>query len=394
MILDILMLAVLLMLFFWLVVFPAGAWIVVSVLYPRRIRSLGREPDFPVNVIVPCKGAGPHLQENLGAIASQDYPDFRVTFVTDTADDAALPAISAVARDNPRASHLVAGMAERCAQKSHVQLAAIAADNGSQVFVICDSDLRPEPHWLREMVRPFVDGSVSVTTSHRWIEPGKLGAAQIFYTLLGGYYTMYLATPFLAWVWGGCFAISRKAFDEMGIAAVWGDTLSDDVTLRNRLAECKSRPFFVPRAVTASHETHASLGRLLKWYTRQSLTGKLYTFGQWLLGIFVQTVLCAALLASLGLLAGQAATATLDHRALFFPLLVVFIMLGGILAKLPYLRRRDVPLWCWILMPIPGQFVITYSFWRSAFQRKYTWGSATYIVGRRGRVERVIRRSA
>ena len=149
----------------------------------------------------------------------------------------------------PPVRHLVAGQSTTCAGKVHAMIAAVAADRRSEVFLFGDSDLQPDPDWAREMARPFLDPGVSVVTSHRWVQAEERGLAPSLYTVLSGHYCIYLATPFLAVVWGGAFGISRKAYDEMGIEEVWSTTASDDVALGNRMAELRVRPFYVPRGV-------------------------------------------------------------------------------------------------------------------------------------------------
>jgi cellulose synthase/poly-beta-1,6-N-acetylglucosamine synthase-like glycosyltransferase len=389
MIVDILLALLLLVLFFWLLAFPVSAWLVVHLRYPRRLRRISREPGFPVNVIVPCKGSNSYLEENLRAYASQDYPRYQVTFVTNTAEDEARVAIASVAQGNPRVRHLVAGLSETCASKVYAQIVAVESDAQSDVFLFGDSDMRPQPGWIREMVRPFLDSRVSVTTSHRWVDPDARGFAPSLYTVLSGFYCMYLAAPFLAFVWGGAFGISRRAYVEMGVTELWSTTASDDVALSNRMAAHHVRPFFVPRGVCASRETFHSLGALMSWYNRQSLTGKLHSFHFWLTGLTIETFVSLAWAGSLVLLVAEAVTGSLDYHALAAPVIMLSVAAGSMITKLTYPRRRDIPLWQWALLPLIGHFVVAASFWCSAFQRSMTWGSFTYTVDRDGKVARI-----
>lgn len=389
MIADILLALLFLILCFWLLVFPVSAWLTVHVHYPRRLRRIRGEPAFPVNVVVPCRGSSPHLEENLRAYASQDYPHYRVTFVTTTADDEAIPAIASAARDNLRARHLVAGVSQTCASKVYAQIVAVSSDAHSEIFLFGDSDMRPQPDWVREMVRPFLDPRVSVTTAHRWVDPDARGFAASLYTLLSGFYCMYLATPFLALVWGGAFGISRRAYEAMGVRELWSTTASDDVALGNRMAEHHVRPFFVPRGVSTSREAFQGLGALMRWYNRQSLTGKLHAFRFWLSALSVQTLVSLAWAGSIVLLLAEAVTNSLDYHALAAPVMMFLIVAGSMVVKLTYPRRKEISRWRWAFLPLVGHFVVTASFWVSAFQTAMTWGSFTYRVGRDGKVVRI-----
>jgi hypothetical protein len=377
---------------YYLLVYPLSALHYVRVTWPRFLRSLKAEPAFPVHVIVPCKGTSEHLLANLRAIAAQDYPRALFTFVTDTGDDEAREAIEAVARENPRAHHRVAGLSPLCAQKNFVQIAAIESDPVSEVFVVCDSDLRPAPDWLRELVRPFVDPGVSVTSTTRWIQPRAPGAGPYVYAGLGGYYAMMLASPLnTPLVWGGCFAISRKAWVKMGVAELWRKTASDDLTLSARMAEARVRPVYVPRAVSPSHEVHATVRGLCAWYTRQSVTGRVHAPAAWRLEVFIETVVLLSLLGFTGLFAAEIIGSRPGIGLWAAPLLCAMTSLNGLLVKLPYSSRADMPLVWWFLVPFLGHVVIPFALWRSAFIRDFHWGGVTYEFNRDRTVKRLVR---
>jgi cellulose synthase/poly-beta-1,6-N-acetylglucosamine synthase-like glycosyltransferase len=389
MIVNLLFVVLFAILFFWLLAFPVSAWIVVHILYPRRLRRTPGEPGFRVNLIVPCKGNNRYLEENLRAYASQDYPDCVITFVTNTREDEANPVIASVARGNLRVRALVCGLSEACAPKVHAQIVAVESDPQSVAFVFGDSDMRPRADWLKEMARPFIDPRVSVTTSHRWVIPDARGLAPSLYSILSGYYCMYLASPILPMLWGGGFGISRAAYDDMGIAELWSTTASDDLALSNRMMERHVRPFFVPRGTATSLETHHTMAALMRWYNRQSLTGKLHAFAAWLGGLFLETLVSLSLLGSVVLLVVEAATGTLEYHALAAVVVAGAVIACSLITKLTYPKRRDIPLWQWAFLPLVGHFVIAASFWCSAFMSTMTWGSFTFTVGRDGKVSRI-----
>jgi len=389
MIVTALFLVLFLTLIYWLLAFPISAWFVVHVSCPRRLRRFPGEPAFPVNLIVPCRGSNSYLERNLRAFASQDYPRYRATFVTNTKEDEANAVIASVAHGNPHVRQLVAGVSEACANKVYAQIVAVQSEPRSEVFLFGDSDMRPEANWIREMVRPFLDPRVSVTTSHRWITPDARGFAPSLYTILCGYSCVGLASPFLALVWGGAFGIRRTAYADMGIADLWSTTASDDIALSNRMAERRIRPCYVSRGVSASRECHRSLRAMMKWYNRQSLTAKLHHFHNWLAGLAIETLVSLAWAGSLVLLVVEAAAGSLEYHALAAPAIMVCIMASSLITKLTYPERRDIPLWQWALVTLIAHFIVAASLWYSAFQSSMTWGSFTYTVGRDGKVIRV-----
>jgi hypothetical protein len=389
MIVTALFLVLLLPLVYWLLAFPISAWVVVHVSYPRRLRRFTGEPAFPVNLIGPCRGSNSYLEENLRAFASQDYPRYSATFVTNTKEDEANAVIASVVRGNPHVRQLVAGVSETCANKVYAQIVAVESDPQSEVFLFGDSDMRPEANWIREMVRPFLDPRVSVTTSHRWITPDARGLAPSLYTILCGYSCVGLATPFLALVWGGAFGIRCTAYADMGVTDLWSTTASDDIALSNRMAERRIRPCYVPRGVSASRECHRGFRAMMKWYNRQSLAAKLHHFQNWLAGLAIETLVSLAWAASLVLLVGEAAAGSLEYHALAAPAIMFCIMASALIAKLTYPDRRDIPLWQWALVPLIAHFIVAASLWFSAFQTTMTWGSFTYTVGHDGKVIRI-----
>jgi hypothetical protein len=377
---------------YYLLAYPLSALYYVRVTYPRFLRTLKGEPGFPVQVIVPCKGRGEHLLQNLRAIAAQDYPRALFTFVTDTGDDEAREAIEAVVRECPRARHLVAGLSPLCAQKNYVQIAAVESDPRSDVFVVCDSDMQPATDWLREMVRPFLDPGVSVASTVRWIQPHAPGAGPYVYVGLNAYYAMMLATPLnTPLVWGGCFAISRKAWRDMGVAELWSRTASDDLTLSARMAERRVRPVFVPRAVSTSPEAHGTVRGLCAWYTRQAVTGRVHAPATWALGMGIETLVLLSLLGSLGLFVSELAGAPAGIGLWAAPALCALLILNALLVKVPYLARRDMPFIWWFIVPFLGHLFIPLSMWPSLFIRDFHWSGVTYEFNRDRTVRRLVR---
>ena len=103
--------------------------------------------------------------------------------------------------------HLVAGFSPTCAPKIYAEIVAVESDARSKVFLFGDSDMLPEPDWVREMARPFLDSHVSVTTSHRWINR-KPAAPPSLYTIFSGFHCMYLASPI------HCARLGRRIRDQ------------------------------------------------------------------------------------------------------------------------------------------------------------------------------------
>lgn len=352
---------------------PLKSWISIGRVFPRTMGRGPGEPGFAVNLIVPCKGAGEYLEENLRAIALQNYPELTIRFVTDAADDPAAAHIKRIIADTGRGMHIVAGEDGYTCGKTHAELVAIAADAKSEVHLICDSDLRPSPNFVREMVRPYIDPAVNVTASGRWITPPRPGLAPYAYTALGGFSAMFLGLGLISYVWGGCFSIRRRAFVDWDLASLWRGTEDDDMIVCQKLNEHRQKPVFVPTAVSPSFEVHATLRGLGRWLVRQGQTARLHYFGVWLLLLVVETAMCLGLLGAAALAAADLMAGSFSWRTGAALASFLMAMVSGILVKAPYAGRKDMPLVAWALVPLFGHFFTAVCFWL-AINPKMRWG--------------------
>ncbi|KKK47409.1 hypothetical protein LCGC14_3155500, partial [marine sediment metagenome] len=67
----------------------------------RGLRS--HRPHGRAAVFAPCKGVDVDLEENLCALLRQDYDDYEVTFIVESADDPACPVIRRLMAEHPSA---------------------------------------------------------------------------------------------------------------------------------------------------------------------------------------------------------------------------------------------------------------------------------------------------
>lgn len=248
-----------------------------------------------VSVILPCKGLDPGFDENIQAIFDQDYPDFELIFATATADDEACPAIRRLIDRNLRvpARLIHAGLPTTCSQQNNNQLAGVAAARpDSEVFVIMDSDIRPRPEYLRNLVDPLHDTAVGAATGYRWYLPVTGG----FGSWLRSTWNMG-ALPILAdskrnFAWGGSMAFRRRDFPHDVLVGLWGNALSDDHTLTARVRELGLGIHYVPKCLAISHED-STLAETLEWTTRQTIVTRVYDRPFWwtILGVHTTSVL-------------------------------------------------------------------------------------------------------
>ena len=378
---------------FYKTLLPILSFINVHVVYPIRKRRLFKgEPDFKVNILVPCQEWTEFLEDNLRAIVKQDYGNFKVTFVTDKDDDPAVRAIKPIVQEFAHAEHFVAGYSDyNCSQQNFVQMTAIKADDQSEIFVKLDSDTRPEPGWLREFVRPYISPKVGLTSSHRLVSPKERGLAPYFYAIYEGFLTMLMGCPFMQWVWGGCFSIRRKTYDSIGIAEVWSKTGTDDTTLRHQAVSHNAKIVFVPDCVAVSHEAHTSTRGLANWISRQAFHGKLYVKPYWLMALVVEIMLVSSLILALVVLIAELLAPGFGIQGILASTILAAGLISGPLVTLIYPDKKDIPFIFWLLLSAPAHFVVLAGLLKSAFMKNLSWRNIVYEHNKDGTVKQIRR---
>lgn len=257
-------------------------------------RRADEQPAFQpaVALIVPCKGVDPGLDENVRAFLSQNYPDYRILFVTETPDDPAVPVIERMRTSYPAVSSalLVAGTASARGQKVHNLLHALDhLRDADRVVAFGDSDIRPGRRWLWHLVAPLANASVAVSTGFRWYLPtDHRSVSWIRSVWNAGIFGLFAAdrAPF---AWGGALALRRETLDELAVRDVWHGALSDDYAVSRAARSRGKRIRFEPRCLSFTHE-NCTLRELLKWSCRQIAITRVYDPALWRLGLAAETV--------------------------------------------------------------------------------------------------------
>jgi hypothetical protein len=269
--------------------FVLFAAIYQHLIYPRRARR-HNAPEFTPRcvVIIPCKGTPRHASRNLLAFLRQDYPDYRVIFAVESREDTAVPIIERLVAADERASLVVAGLTSTCAQKIHNELAAIACADRPEILVFADNDIAPATGWLRQLVAPLSDASVSITTGFRWL----VGRGNTFGEIAHSYtnmftYVVFASTSYWSGVglWGGTMAIRKRDFDALDVAAKWKESVVDDLSLSQIAARRRLRSVLVPPCITHSDDVLRGFSELTDWIARQMMYAKAYHREFWVLAL-------------------------------------------------------------------------------------------------------------
>jgi hypothetical protein len=245
--------------------------------------------EYPkICLIVPCKGMEHRLRENLTAYVHQDHPNFELQFVVESEDDSAVNLIRNIMRENRHVPSrlVVAGRATHCGQKVHnLRCATDQLAGDIEVLVFADSNLCPQPSWLKWLATGIENENVVAKTGYRWMVP----LDKSFPTLLGCTINNTCAalfgrgTRFL--VWGGNWAIHREVFNAVGIRDAWDGTLSDDLVASRVLFYSHLPVQFEPQSVCVSHVKFTTM-TLFAFLRRQFVVARRYTSTYWLVALW------------------------------------------------------------------------------------------------------------
>ena len=249
----------------------------------------------------------------------------------------------------------------------------------SRVLAFADSDGRPGPQWLRELVRPLAqpEAEVGATTGYRWHmprpDPGtRTWLPSLLRAVWNSFITSLLGHPRSNFCWGGSMALRRETFERLRMEERWRGSVSDDYTLSTALRGASLKIRFVPACLVPNYGD-CGWRELLSWTTRQIIITRVYAPGLWKLGLAAHGLYClatAALAASLPalpstlLLAGIAATGAAT---------------GAARTAQPE-RRREIRSfgWAFVLLAPLIPFLMLYNFVLAGLTRTITWRGTSY----------------
>lgn len=208
-----------------------------------RQRPARPTPSFvpPVSLLKPLHGAEQDLEAHLESFFVQDYPNFEILFCARSSDDAGLAIARRVAARHPAvpARFFFTGPGPYInAKVSSLEL--MEAHARHDILIVSDSDVRVTPGYIREVVAPFVEGSVGlVTCLYRGVPNGslwsRLEAAGMSVEMTSGVLTASLLEG-MKFALGPTMAVRRECVRKMGGFGVLGPYCSDDFLLGANVA--------------------------------------------------------------------------------------------------------------------------------------------------------------
>lgn len=263
--------------------------------FRRFVRSRGATiKQGPVShrvvLFAPCKGLEHGLKDNLRPLFEQDHPDYRLVLIVETEQDPACGPIGELLREYPRTSAqlVVAGIATDCGQKVHNLRVATAELHDAEILAFVDSDARPQPDWLRQLVQHLHRPGSVAATGYRWFVPERNTLPNLLLHSLNAAVAALVGPGKHHLVWGGAWAIHRTTFEAIRLRDRWNGTLSDDLVAARELARTRDKLEFEPGCMTPS-PVDMSWRQMLEFVRRQYTVARFYSPTWWKLGL----VLCS-----------------------------------------------------------------------------------------------------
>jgi len=347
--------------------------------------------SLKASLLVPCKGLDSDFRKNIQALFQQDYPNYEMIFITATQDDPAYAVLDEMIKYNPHVSARLyaAGIVQGRSQKINNQLKGLKeVKEDTEVFVFIDSDARPGPDFLENLIAPLDDPGVGVATGFRWYLPVKGGFSSLIRSTWNGGGLVFVTDKSSNYAWGGAMAIRRKTFEEIRMADYWENTLSDDLTLTTAVRDAGLKIEFVPQCLVASHED-CTFSEMLEWTNRQTIISKVYHpklwrrialahgIGNLMLGLGI--VLLASFL--LGMITDKNILLASILMLAVIPMEMIngLFLLPAVKKMLPDYREKIQKLvWIYCLLAPLASLLALFNTIYSLFTNRITWRGVTY----------------
>jgi hypothetical protein len=241
-------------------------------------------PPRPVALMIPLAGRDRDMEEALDSLLRQDYPLLRTYLATHGQNDPARELARELAARHSGVRHVEAGPAETCGQKNKNLLACLEVlEADTEIYVFCDAGHRAGPDFVRELVRPILQGRAAFCTGYRRTRLCARGVWATAFHMLNRLMGMLESLPVFTQPWGGATAARAEDFRSLAVPELWGRTVVDDCSLAGLLRKHRRRALYRPTALLDSPARVMSRAALDSWFFRQLAYPKFYTFGPWLL---------------------------------------------------------------------------------------------------------------
>jgi ceramide glucosyltransferase len=345
--------------------------------YERKLADRHAVPFDPaVALICPCRGLDPGFEKNIRSMLALNYQDYRVVFAVSNPNDPAHRALRSLTAAHPSCQIVIADRVRSPSDKINNLLAAVnVADvRSAELLAFIDSDVNPDPEWLRNLIAPLVDPAVGLTTGYRHYQPGTGFWSTMRAVANNIGMTPHLVGDRLRAAWGGAMAVRRRDFDRSGVEEIWRGALTDDLTLATAIRRLGLRIEFVPKCLTSSSDS-CTLREHYAWLRRQLFIARMHSPALWR-GAFISFVPIVLIFVGIMLTLLSPAFPSMRMMAIVLLMVLPLQMIGAWLTALVFKDYRTA-LWVPVGILFSGGLSVA-AFVHSAFTRQLTWRGITY----------------
>ena len=227
----------------------------------------------PVTILKPVKGMDAESYDNFASFCRQDYPSYQIIFAVASPADPAIPVIERLRAEFPdREIELVVDGTVHGPNYKVCNLINAFPRARHDIIIVCDSDIRVEQFYLREVCDPFADPAVGLVTS-LYRSSRQYGAvtaleAMGFAVEMVPNVMVALKLEGLSFALGASMAVRREALEKIGGFPALADYLADDYQLGNKVNAAGYRielsGYFV-ESIMHREDLSTVLSRQLRW---------------------------------------------------------------------------------------------------------------------------------
>jgi len=249
---------------------------IISLLCARRFFSRPRqEGDYlpPVTILKPVKGTDAESFDNFASFCRQDYPRYQLLFAAASPEDPVVPVIERLRASFPEIDiELVIDGRIHGPNYKVCNLINAYPKARHDILIVCDSDIRVGPRYLREVAGPFRDPGVGLVTS-LYRSPGVRNIptaleAMGFTVEMIPNVMVALRLEGLTFALGASMAVRREALEKIGGFPALVEYLADDYQLGNMIHRTGYRlelSGYYVESVMQRESLRGILSRQLRW---------------------------------------------------------------------------------------------------------------------------------
>ncbi len=375
----------------FIAILPATAYCLISLFCARKFfqRTLQAveqtTPEAGVTILKPVRGVDAGSYENFASFCRQEYAGpLQMIFAAASADDAVIPVIRRLITSFP--GHDISLVVNPAIHGPNYKVSnLINAFPGARhdIIIVCDSDIRVTPDYLRSVTSYFTDPQVGLVTSlYRTSTVHNIATALEatgFTAEMIPNVLVALQLEGLSFALGASMAVRREALDSIGGFLALADYLADDYQLGNKIHRAGWRialdGCFVESVMKAE-----SLGTALSRQLRWARTMRVSRPGGFLAsGITLPfPAACMALLTATSPQTGLIAVALLY---------TVRLTISTIFSR-RFVRDDLFPRWLWLL---PLRDMLASFCWALSFLgNRVEWRGSRFILKPGGKIEEII----